>query len=113
MTTGFDNSTDPRADCGQTEYKLDDEGFKQYYYSNGDSNEGAAAMAKGGNKFKNDISAELIFDYIVSIFTFAYEEPMSILDFFFPRVRTHVCSLSLSPSLSPSLSLALHIAFLC
>ena len=86
MTTGFDNTTDPKADCAVSEQNLSDEAFKKYYYSNGNSNDGNAAMQSGGNKFKTDISFEMMVEHFFLTVDTAYNDPRTILDWFFPFI---------------------------
>lgn len=85
ITTGFDNTTDPKADCDVSEQTLDSsEAFKKYYYSNGDSNAGNAAMKSGGNKYKTDISLEMMVAHFWTTLDTAYNDPRTVVDFFLP-----------------------------
>jgi len=85
ISTGFDNTTDPKADCDVSEQTLDSsEAFKKYYYSNGNSNEGNAAMKSGGNKFKTDISFEMMVEHFWVTLDTAYNDPRTVVDWFLP-----------------------------
>jgi hypothetical protein len=88
MTTGFDNTTDPKADCATDpmDQNLSDEAFKKYYFSNGNSNEGNAGMKKGGDKYRTDISLELIVTHLYVTVETAITDPRTVVDFFFPKV---------------------------